>query len=77
MPTVIPRLPKSTPTPSSEPLAVSATEAARLLSVSEKTLRTWTAQGKITARRVGGRVLYSVKQLRLLIDGDDSTIDSE
>jgi len=41
------------------PLLVSAAEAARLLSISERTLRTRTKDGMIPAVQLGGRVLYS------------------
>lgn len=55
------------------PLAVSVREAARLLGVSEKSVRNWTAQGKLHARRIGGRVLYSMKELETFLASDSAT----
>lgn len=58
--------------PATERLAVGAREAARLLSVSERTIRAWTSQGKLPCRKIGSRVLYSVAVLeKLLADGSD------
>ena len=50
---------------SPQPLAVSESEAARLLGVSARTLFTWRAAGRgPRAVRVGARVLYAVDELR-------------
>lgn len=45
-------------------IALSPREAARALSVSERTLATWTAAGSIPSIRIGRRRLYPVAQLR-------------
>lgn len=51
-----------------EPLAVTQIEAARLLKVSEQTLRNWRRKGKLKATRPGnGKVLYSVETLKALV----------
>jgi len=52
-----------------EPLAVGAKEAARLLSISERSLWTLTKDGKIHAARVGRKLLYSVDELRRFVSG--------
>lgn len=46
-------------TAATEPFLVDATEAARLLAISPRTLWTLTKAGKIRSRKVGRRVLYS------------------
>lgn len=51
-----------------EPLAVSAAEAARLLSVSRPTVYTLLNQADFPSFRVGNRVLVSVAGLRDWID---------
>ena len=51
-----------------EPLAVSTTEAARLLGVSRPTLYTLINRSDSPSFRVGGRVLVSVAGLREWID---------
>ncbi len=51
-----------------EPLAVSTTEAARLLGVSRPTLYTLIHRSDFPSFRVGGRVLVSVAGLREWID---------
>lgn len=48
-----------------EPLLVDVPTAARLLSISERTLRSWTDVPRIVK---GGRVLYSPKALAAWID---------
>lgn len=53
-----------------QPLAVSVREAAHLLGISERSLRKWTRQGKIRARRIGGRVLYSIATLEEFLAAD-------
>jgi len=45
-------------------LALRPREAARLLSVSERTLFTWTKSGVIPHARVGRTILYSTDGLR-------------
>ncbi len=48
-----------------------------MLSVSERTLRVWTKQGKVQARRIGGRVLYPLDCLRRLVNGADPCGDTQ
>jgi len=56
--------------PASEPLAVSSREAARLLSVSQRTLWTLTApRGPVPCVRVASRVLYRPGDLRAYLAG--------
>lgn len=45
-------------------LLVSAADAAKLLSISPRTLWSLTRQGEIPSCRLGGRVLYSEDSLR-------------
>ena len=46
-------MPSVEPTPAKrEPLSVNQTEAARLIGVPVRTLRQWTAQGKVSLRRI-------------------------
>lgn len=52
-------------------LAVSTGEAARLLGISERRLRELTLKGKIKARRVGVRVLFSIKELETFLASED------
>jgi len=51
-----------------EPLLVSAREAARMLSVSERTLWTLRQRGEIPAVPVMGSIRYSVDDLRSFIE---------
>jgi predicted DNA-binding transcriptional regulator AlpA len=52
------------------PLLLSAREAAKLLSISERSLwRFSTPRGEIPVVRLGGRVLYSVRDLETWIAG--------
>lgn len=51
-----------------EPLLISAQAAAKLLSISERTLRDRTKDGSIPSLRLGGRVLYSYSALVDWID---------
>lgn len=55
-----------TPTKVTEPIAVNQTEAARLLGVPVRTLRHWTARGKVNSGKVGRRRLYPMSELRRL-----------
>ncbi len=50
-----------------DPLLVSAEEAARTLSISAKTLWTLTNEGEINPVRIGRRVLYSPLDLQSFI----------
>jgi hypothetical protein len=47
-----------------EPLLVDAISAAKLLSISQKTLWLYTQRGDIPHRRIGSRVLYPLAFLR-------------
>jgi excisionase family DNA binding protein len=51
-----------------ERLALSITEAAKLISLSPWTIRKWIKQGKLTATRLGRRVCVTPDALRDLID---------
>ena len=55
-------------TGSIEPLAVSATEAARLLGVSRPTIYQYLGRDDFPSFRVGGRILVSVDGLRRWVD---------
>lgn len=52
-------------------LAVSAREAARLLSLPLSTLYTLAKQGKIPSVRIGGRVLFPRGALRRIVDAPE------
>ena len=56
------------PTPTVEPLLLDARSAAKSLSISERTLWTFTKKGDIPCIRIGKRVLYSPDDLRTWID---------
>lgn len=62
-----------TPTPANltplatERIAVSQTEAARLIGVTDRTIRNWTKAGLLTGKRVRGVRLYPVEQLKQLV----------
>jgi len=66
---------KKTPVPISgmgEKLAYSAREAAALLSISERTLRSWSKAGRIKTVKAGsgkGRVLFPLKALEDFLNG--------
>lgn len=47
-----------------EPINYNAREAAKALSVSERTLWTETQAGRVPHTKIGGRVLYPVEALR-------------
>lgn len=49
--------------PAPTPLLISAREAAARLGISERTLWNHTKSGVIPCRRIGVRVLYSVREL--------------
>ena len=59
----------------SEKLAVGRFEAARLLSISLRTLDSLLARGEIKARRCGRRVLFPVEELQRFLKHDHSTSD--
>ncbi len=54
------------------PLAVSRSEAASMLGISERLLWTWTKSGTIPHVRIGTRVLYPVEQLRVWLNNQAS-----
>lgn len=58
---------KSSALPALPQLLVDAREAARLLSISERTLWTLTNQGSIKATKIGRAVRYSVAALEAFI----------
>ena len=58
-------LPRKSDTPEKvERLAVSASEAAKMLSLSPRTLHQLTKDGEIRAKRVGRKLLYGIDELR-------------
>ena len=57
----------------SEKLAVNRFEAARLLSISLRTLDTLLAYGQLRGRRVGRRVLFPVEELERFLKRDHPT----
>ncbi len=59
-----------------EPLAVDIREAARLLSLSPRTIRRAIHQGRLRAVRVGRRLLIPVAELGRLMETDASAGDS-
>jgi len=54
-----------------ERLGVSIEEAARMLSVSERTIRELTSKGKLACKKIGRRVIYSVEVLKTFLHDDD------
>jgi len=69
IPTIIPK--KETPVQQIEPLAVDSRTAARMLSLSERTLFKLTKEGKIACRKVGWRSLYPVASLKAFLETPD------
>ncbi|MFC1782009.1 helix-turn-helix domain-containing protein [Planctomycetota bacterium] len=51
-----------------EPLLLSAKDTAKALSISERTLWTYTKNGEIPCVRLGDRVLYDPQDLRAWIE---------
>jgi excisionase family DNA binding protein len=51
----------------SAPIGVNQTEAARLLGVTDRTLRNWERSGRLRAAKVGRLRLYPVESLRRLV----------
>jgi excisionase family DNA binding protein len=49
-------------------LALRPREAAKALGVSERTLWSWTQQGRVPCKRIGKAVLYPVDALRRWLD---------
>lgn len=56
-----------------EKMAVNRFEAARLLSISLRTLDSLVACGELRGRRVGRRILFSVEELQRFLKRDHST----
>jgi excisionase family DNA binding protein len=56
-----------------EPIGVNARQAAKMLNISEPTLRLLTKQGKIPSVRIGSRIIYSLDNLRKLAAGQSAT----
>jgi excisionase family DNA binding protein len=56
-----------------EKLAVGRTEAARLLSISLRTLDSLLGRGELRGRRVGRRVLFPVEELQRFLKRDHQT----
>lgn len=61
------------PPPTMEPFAVRVPQAARLLSVCERSIWSWIAEGRLTAYRVSDRItLVGVASIRALLDSGGS-----
>jgi excisionase family DNA binding protein len=58
-----------------EPLAVDVHEAARLISLSARTIRRYIQIGRLRAVRIGRRVLVPVKSLKALLDTNETGSD--
>jgi len=69
-------LPPKKPIPplTAERLAVSRREAATMLGISERSLDNWTKAGKLTARKIGARVLYPVQSLQEFLNTDSTDV---
>ena len=70
IPTISPK--NETPEKQIEPLAVDSRTAARMLSISERTLFKLTKEGKIACRKVGWRSLYPVASLKAFLEMSDT-----
>ena len=57
--------------PTVERLGVSVEDAAKMLSVSERTLRHLTATGQLACKKIGRRVIYSVEVLKAFLHEDN------
>jgi len=68
--TITPR--KEIPETPVEPLAVDTRTAAKMLSISERTLYTLTKEGKIACRKVGWRSLYPVASLKAFLESPNT-----
>jgi excisionase family DNA binding protein len=58
-------------------LALRPREAAKMLGVSERTLFTWTREGRLPVVKVGRTVLYSVEHLRAWLDRQAGASEAE
>jgi len=70
-------IPTITPKPETaerqiEPLAVNSRDAAKILSISERTLFKLTKEGKIACRKIGWRSLYPVAALKAFLETPDT-----
>lgn len=57
-----------------QPIAVNLRGAARMLGISEQTVRALTRQNKLHARKTGHLVLYSIKTLEAFLAGSDEDV---
>lgn len=60
-----------------EPLLVDAVSAAKLLSISQKTLWIYTQAGSIPSKRIGSRVLYPLALLRAYAESTTKNASAE
>ena len=74
MPVTIPLPKKPIPSLTAERLAVSRREAAAMLGVSERSIDNWAKAGKLTARKIGARVLFSVQALQEFLNNDSTDV---
>jgi hypothetical protein len=56
--------------PNNEPLLVSRDEAGRLLSLSPRSIDYLISEGRVAARRLGGRVLLEMKEVVRVASAD-------
>jgi excisionase family DNA binding protein len=59
---------QETPEKQFEPLAVDTKSAAKMLSISERTLFKLTKEGKIACRKIGWKSLYPVSSLKAFLE---------
>jgi hypothetical protein len=64
-------------TPLPEPLAVDSRGAARLLSVSPRTIVALTSAGSLPSLKIMGRRLYSVASLREFVRGQEKAAQAQ
>lgn len=57
-----------------EPLAVSVKEAARMLCLSERTVRDLASDGKIPSKRIGGRLIFPLVKLKQWMDDPSAVL---
>ena len=70
MPMPVTIMPKKPETPAtSEPLAVNVEEAARMLSVSQRSIWNMAQRGEIVSRRIGKRVVFPVASIHAFLEG--------
>jgi excisionase family DNA binding protein len=69
LPVRIPSLQLRDETKQNPPIAVCASTAAKMLNISEPTLRKLTRTGKIKYKKIGRKILYSIDNLKKFLNG--------